>query len=66
MKIPAALGRAATVAAVTLPVIVRDAVGVAGVASISYGAWLAWHPAGFIIGGAMLALGAWLLGRKDG
>lgn len=29
----------------------------AGVALVSYGAWMAWHPAGFIAGGAQLIYG---------
>lgn len=28
--------------------------GVAGLLLISYGAWLAWPPAGFIVGGVLL------------
>lgn len=36
---------------------VRDTSGVAAVASISYGAWLIYPPAGFIVGG-LLVLGA--------
>lgn len=26
---------------------------ICGAASLSFGAWLAWHPAGFIVGGAL-------------
>jgi hypothetical protein len=31
-----------------------DALMVAGAAGVSYGAWLAWPPAGWIIGGLLL------------
>jgi hypothetical protein len=30
-----------------------DVLLVAGALSVSYGAWLAWHPAGFIVLGGM-------------
>ncbi len=30
---------------------------------IAYGAWLAWAPLGFIVGGALLALAAYLYDR---
>lgn len=46
-----AIGRA-------LPGTIVDAAGLAGVASISYGAWLIYVPAGFIVGGALLLIGA--------
>lgn len=33
---------------------VRDAAGLAGAASVSYGAWLIYEPAGFIVGGLLV------------
>jgi len=39
------------------PSLVRDAFGFAGLASTAYGAWLIYHPAGFIVGG-VIATGA--------
>lgn len=36
----------------------------AGFALISFGAWLAWHPLGFIVAGAFLALIAYLIDRS--
>ncbi len=33
-------------------VMLRDTVGIAGAASISYGCWLAYAPLGFIVGGS--------------
>lgn len=39
---------------------VIDALGLAGAAAVSYGAWLAWAPAGFIVGG-ILAVGVSIL-----
>jgi len=41
----------------------RDLTGVAGVVLISYGAWLVFEPAGFIVAGAFLVTGAVLVGR---
>jgi hypothetical protein len=43
---------------------IRDAVGFCGAAALSYGAWLAWHPAGFMVGGAFGIALAWLLGAR--
>ncbi len=42
-----------------------DLAGLAGAALLSYGAWLAWHPAGFMLGGALLLAGAVLRARGD-
>lgn len=44
---------------------VRDAAGISGAASVAYGAWLVYAPAGFIIGG-MLILAAALLAARSG
>lgn len=38
-------------------VIVRDALGVSAVASIAYGAWLIYPPAGFIVVGVLILAG---------
>lgn len=35
-----------------------DILLVAGALSVSYGAWLAWHPAGFIVLGMMVMYAA--------
>jgi hypothetical protein len=43
--------------ALALPDLLRDLVGMAGAALVSYGAWLVYEPAGFIAGGAMLIAG---------
>jgi len=32
---------------------------------VAYGCWLAWEPLGFIVGGALLALVAYLIDRGD-
>jgi hypothetical protein len=45
-------------------VIARDAVGLMGCGSIAYGAWLAWHPAGFVVGGLFAVAGA-LMGARS-
>lgn len=44
-------------------VILRDVVGLAGAASITYGAWLIHPAAGFIVGGFLALVGALALGR---
>lgn len=47
----------------------RDAAGVAGVASIAYGSWAIYEPAGFIIAGAlvlMVAVASSLAAAKRG
>ncbi len=43
--------------------IVRDVIGLAGVASIAGGAGMVYPPAGFIIGGLFAVAGAILAGR---
>lgn len=45
-------------------VVIRDGMGLAGIGSIAYGAWLAWPPAGFMVGGGMLFAAAVLLSRR--
>lgn len=45
----------------TLPGLLRDLAGLGGVGLVSYGAWLIYPPAGFIVGGAMLIVGVLLL-----
>ena len=41
-----------------------DALMLAGVTGISYGAWLVYAPAGFIVGGAFLLAGGVLAARR--
>ena len=48
-----------------LPLLLRDLAGLAGVAAISTGAWMAWPPAGFMVGGALVLAGALLSARQD-
>lgn len=43
--------------------VIRDIAGVGAVASISYGAWLIYQPAGFIVGGALVLTGVIASGR---
>lgn len=42
---------------------VRDAAGMSGAASVAYGAWLVYEPAGFIVGGALMLAAAMLAAR---
>jgi hypothetical protein len=46
-----------------LPVVFRDVTGLTGASLVSYGAWLVYHPAGFIVAGALLLAGALLDAR---
>lgn len=41
--------------------IAANSAALAGAALLSYGAALAWFPAGFIVGGVLLICAAWLL-----
>jgi hypothetical protein len=49
--------------------VVKDAASVLvfalGLAAVTYGAWLAWHPAGFIVGGLAAAGLAWLYAQTE-
>ncbi len=47
--------------AAAVPGLLRDLAGLCGVGLVSYGAWLIYPPAGFIAGGCLLILGAFLL-----
>ncbi|MBP2233093.1 hypothetical protein J2847_006428 [Azospirillum agricola] len=49
--------------AAAVGVILLDLTGVAGAASVAYGAWLAWPPAGFIVGGGLVIAGVSQLSR---
>lgn len=44
--------------------LLRDAAGLGGVASIAYGSWLIYSPAGFIVGGLIVLAGAVLASRS--
>lgn len=46
--------------------IAPDAMILSGVASVSYGAWLVYEPAGFIAGGILSLVGGILVARKAG
>ncbi len=46
------------------PHVIVDGLGFAGAAAISYGAWLIYVPAGFLVGGALLMALSVLFGRK--
>ena len=59
------LHRGLRVAARLAPKFLRDLAGLAAVAAISIGAWLAWPPAGFMVGGALVLVGVVLTARQD-
>lgn len=40
--------------------LIADSLGLAGAASLSYGSWLVYQPAGYIVAGALLLVAAWL------
>ena len=48
-------------AAAAVPGLLRDLAGLSGVGLVAYGAWLIYPPAGFMVGGSLLILGALLL-----
>lgn len=52
-----------TVSRASIIIWARDIAGIAGVASISYGAWLTYAPAGFLVGGVLLLGGAIAVAR---
>lgn len=43
--------------------VLRDGVGIAGAGLVSFGAWLAWQPAGFVVAGVFLLALAWLTSK---
>ena len=55
------IGIALAVIARVVPGLMRDLVGLSGVGLVSYGAWLVYPPAGFIVGGSLMIAGALLL-----
>lgn len=44
-----------------IPGLLRDFAGLSGVGLVSYGAWLVYPPAGFLVGGSLMIAGALLL-----
>ena len=44
--------------------VLTDLCGMAGSGLVAYGAWLVYHPAGLMTGGAVLLAGAWLSARN--
>jgi hypothetical protein len=49
----------------TLAIIIRDLIGLAGAASIAYGAWLLLPAAGFIVGGGFALVGAIVIAKAS-
>ena len=47
-----------------LPQLIADLSVLAGIAALSYGFWIAWHPLGFIVGGSALMASGILFGRS--
>ncbi len=45
--------------------IARDITGLCGLGAITYGAWLVYHPAGFIVGGIFAVTSTILLNLVD-
>jgi len=43
--------------------VLPDLAALAGAAAITRGAELAWHPAGYLVGGVFLLTGSWLFAR---
>lgn len=49
----------------TLPGLLRDLTGLAGAASVAYGAWQVYPPAGWIVGGGLALIAAWRLVPRE-
>ena len=47
-----------------IPALLTDLAGFVGAASIAYGAWLIYPPAGFLVAGVLLVAGAMFFGRR--
>lgn len=62
----ARLGMAVGALLRVLPVLTRDGIGLCGAASIAYGAWRTYEPAGFIVGGSIALLAVLFLSRGNG
>jgi hypothetical protein len=65
-RIGAGLASAARRVARVMPALLRDLAGLAGVALIAFGAWQIYPPAGFIVAGVLLVVGAIILGMQRG
>ena len=55
------LATAVRAIAAAVPGIVRDLAGLCGVGLVSYGAWMIYPPAGFIVAGILLIIGALMI-----
>jgi hypothetical protein len=65
MKLLASLRTFAATVRASAPSLMVDVVGLAGCASIVYGARLIYEAAGFIVAGTMMLIGAWFIaGRR--
>ncbi len=42
-----------------------DALMVAGACAVSYGIWMIYPPAGFVVGGVFLLVAGWLLAKAE-
>jgi hypothetical protein len=60
------LTKLVTLLHLALPGLVADVLLLAGAVSVSYGAWLVYAPAGFIVAGLLLLAAGWLAAQKAG
>jgi hypothetical protein len=60
------IASALTVVGAGLPIVLRDAAGLAGVALISYGAWLIMPAVGFVVAGVLVLAGVIAISAKAG
>lgn len=51
--------------AAAIPVLLRDGIGLAGAAAFTYGAWLIYEPAGYMVAGILMVAIAALLARRS-
>jgi glucose dehydrogenase len=61
----AAMGAAVTAMARAVPALLRDVVGLSGLAAIGYGTWLIYVPAAFIFAGLAMLVISILLARRS-
>ncbi len=69
MRLLRAIGRFVRLVFLTavafIPALVRDCIGLAGAGSVTYGAWLIYIPAGFIVGGILAVVVAAFLAARS-
>jgi hypothetical protein len=58
------MGKLLSKASSAIPGMLCDLAGFCGAGMVSYGAWRVYEPAGFLVGGVLLIVGAVLFGNR--